>query len=66
MWSDQFFQLVDDKSKQDTTFSTFTSASFVRKRLVNAGFSVFKQEGFGKKREMLVGNSSSSAHHSTN
>ena len=35
MWSDHFFQLIADKSKQDTTFSTFTSASIVRKSLVN-------------------------------
>ena len=66
MWSDHFFQLIADKSKRDTTFSTFTSASIVRKSLVSAGFSVLKQEGFGKKREMLFGNYSSSAHHPTN
>tara|TARA_R110002072_G_scaffold303087_1_gene493086 strand:- start:12066 stop:14108 length:2043 start_codon:yes stop_codon:yes gene_type:complete len=55
MWSDQFFKLIAEKSKQGTSFSTFTSASIVRKSLVNIGFHVQKQEGFGKKREMVFG-----------
>ena len=64
MWTDDFFQLIADKSNNDTTFSTFTSASLVRKSLVSAGFSVLKQEGFGKKREMLFGRFSSSVNFS--
>tara|TARA_R110001592_G_scaffold59620_2_gene180885 strand:+ start:7345 stop:9390 length:2046 start_codon:yes stop_codon:yes gene_type:complete len=55
MWTNQFFNLVASKSKQGTTFSTFTSASIVREGLSKAGFKVQKQEGFGKKREMIFG-----------
>ena len=55
MWTDHFFSLIADKSKKGSTFSTFTSASLVRKSLTNAGFNVLKQEGFGKKREMVFG-----------
>jgi tRNA 5-methylaminomethyl-2-thiouridine biosynthesis bifunctional protein len=55
MWSENFFQLVAEKSKNSSTFSTFTSASIVRKGLENVGFNVSKKEGFGKKREMLFG-----------
>tara|TARA_R110001592_G_scaffold52649_10_gene161449 strand:- start:46752 stop:48803 length:2052 start_codon:yes stop_codon:yes gene_type:complete len=55
MWTDKLFSLATEKSKHGTTFSTFTSASIVRKRLSKAGFDVLKQEGFGKKREILFG-----------
>lgn len=55
MWSEDFFNLIAQRSKHGTHFSTFTSASIVRQRLKAADFQVEKQEGFGKKREMLFG-----------
>lgn len=55
MWTDSFFKAIAQKSKCGTTFSTFTSASMVRKCLASANFTVYKQEGFGKKREMVFG-----------
>ncbi len=55
MWTDCFFNQIAKMSKHETTFSTFTSASIVRKSLSKAGFLVKKQEGFGKKREMIYG-----------
>lgn len=55
MWTADFFKLIREKSNPEATFSTFTSASIVRKTLIENGFTVSKQEGFGKKREMLFG-----------
>ena len=55
MWTDQLFQQMARLSHTNTTFATFTSASAVRKGLQQAGFTVNKLPGFGKKREMLAG-----------
>lgn len=56
MWQPELFQQMARLSKTTTTFSTFTSAGDVRRGLMNAGFNVIKRTGFGKKREMLIGN----------
>ncbi len=37
------------------TLATFTSAGFVRRGLQEAGFTMQKRKGFGRKREMLIG-----------
>ncbi len=37
------------------TLATFTSAGFVRRGLQDAGFTMHKRKGFGRKREMLTG-----------
>ena len=37
------------------TLATFTSAGFVRRGLQEAGFTMRKTKGFGRKRDMLVG-----------
>jgi hypothetical protein len=37
------------------TLATFTSAGFVRRGLQEAGFTMQKTKGFGRKRDMLVG-----------
>lgn len=55
MWSEQLFVELSRLSKTNTSFATFTSASQVRRNLMNIGFNVFKVAGFGKKREMLYG-----------
>ena len=55
MWSDEVFKQIARLSNSGTTFSTFTSASLVRKGLDAVGFNVQKLSGFGKKREMLSG-----------
>lgn len=55
MWQPSLFQKMATLSKNNTTFATFTSASDVRRGLQAAGFEVSKRQGFGKKREMLVG-----------
>ncbi|MDI1300206.1 tRNA (5-methylaminomethyl-2-thiouridine)(34)-methyltransferase MnmD [Methylotenera sp.] len=56
MWQTELFQQMARLSKTSTTFATFTSAGDVRRGLINAGFNVTKRTGFGKKREMLIGN----------
>lgn len=55
MWQPTVFAQMARLSKPNTTFATFTSAGFVRRGLIAAGFAVNKQAGFGKKREMLTG-----------
>jgi tRNA U34 5-methylaminomethyl-2-thiouridine-forming methyltransferase MnmC len=55
MWQAELFQQMARLSKTSTTFATFTSAGDVRRGLTQAGFSVTKRIGFGKKREMLTG-----------
>ena len=37
------------------TLATFTSAGFVRRGLQEAGFTMRKTKGFGRKRDMLIG-----------
>lgn len=55
MWNDRLFELVANSSKQGATLATFTAAGFVRRGLQVAGFNMQKRKGYGKKREMLVG-----------
>mgnify|MGYP001142992804 CR=1 FL=1 len=55
MWTDTVFSHMHRLSQTGTTLSTFTAAGQVRRGLVNTGFAIQKQKGFGKKREMLVG-----------
>lgn len=55
MWNNALFQQMARLSKISATFATFTSAGDVRRGLLQAGFSVSKRTGFGKKREMLTG-----------
>lgn len=40
---------------RETSFATFTAASWVRKALQEHGFEVEKDAGFGRKRDMLFG-----------
>lgn len=55
MWTENVFKKIAMCSKTGATFSTFAAAGFVRRNLQSAGFSVKKDTGFGKKREMLYG-----------
>lgn len=55
MWSAALFQQMALHSQPQTTFATFTAASAVRKGLMQAGFTVEKSKGFGRKRERLIG-----------
>lgn len=55
MWTDEVIGSIRNLSNLGTSFATFTSAGFVKRNLQAAGFSVTKQSGYGRKREMLVG-----------
>lgn len=55
MWDTKTLHEIARLSSQNTTFATYTAASQVRKNLLENGFNVFKDKGFGKKREMLYG-----------
>lgn len=55
MWSQTLFDSMAFLSKEHCTLATFTAAGFVKRGLVQAGFNIRKQKGFGRKREMIVG-----------
>ena len=53
MWSPRVFELVTARSSPGAHAATFTVAGAVRRGLAEAGFSVAKRPGFGRKRERL-------------
>ncbi|WP_203293953.1 tRNA (5-methylaminomethyl-2-thiouridine)(34)-methyltransferase MnmD [Maricaulis parjimensis] len=53
MWSQPVLDAVGRLSAPGARVGTFTVAGFVRRGLAEAGFSVSKQPGFGRKRERL-------------
>ena len=55
MWDSELLRRLSYFCKTGSTFSTYTSASDVRKSLINIGYAVKKVKGFGAKREMLAG-----------
>ena len=55
MWTPTLFNAMARLARPDATLATFTSAGFVRRGLQEAGFSMQKTKGFGRKREMLTG-----------
>ena len=55
MWSDSLFRHIAKSCRYNATIATFTAAGFVRRGLIAAGFTMHKRKGYGKKREMLVG-----------
>ncbi|MFY2508048.1 bifunctional tRNA (5-methylaminomethyl-2-thiouridine)(34)-methyltransferase MnmD/FAD-dependent 5-carboxymethylaminomethyl-2-thiouridine(34) oxidoreductase MnmC [Vibrio pectenicida] len=55
MWSQTLFDGMAKLAKQDCTCATFTAAGFVRRGLIEAGFTMKKVKGFGTKRDMIAG-----------
>ena len=55
MWSPHLFAAMARLARPGATLATFTSAGFVRRGLQDAGFTMYKTKGFGRKREMLTG-----------
>ncbi|WP_433691169.1 bifunctional tRNA (5-methylaminomethyl-2-thiouridine)(34)-methyltransferase MnmD/FAD-dependent 5-carboxymethylaminomethyl-2-thiouridine(34) oxidoreductase MnmC [Kosakonia cowanii] len=55
MWTAALFQAMARLTRPGGTLATFTSAGFVRRGLQEAGFTMQKRKGFGRKREMLSG-----------
>ncbi len=55
MWTKEIFAFMKKNSKAGATFSTYSTAGFVREGLADAGFVVEKATGFGNKKHMLKG-----------
>lgn len=55
MWTQAVFNEMARLSVPGATFATFTAAGDVKRGLREAGFTVNKQKGFGRKRDMLAG-----------
>ncbi|WP_208646981.1 bifunctional tRNA (5-methylaminomethyl-2-thiouridine)(34)-methyltransferase MnmD/FAD-dependent 5-carboxymethylaminomethyl-2-thiouridine(34) oxidoreductase MnmC [Buttiauxella warmboldiae] len=55
MWTPQLFTAMAKLARPGGTLATFTCAGFVRRGLIEAGFTMTKTKGFGRKREMLTG-----------
>lgn len=55
MWSQSLFDAMARLSRSGATLATFTAAGFVRRGLIEAGFDMHKEPGFGHKREMICG-----------
>ncbi|CCN70412.1 bifunctional tRNA (5-methylaminomethyl-2-thiouridine)(34)-methyltransferase MnmD/FAD-dependent 5-carboxymethylaminomethyl-2-thiouridine(34) oxidoreductase MnmC [Vibrio nigripulchritudo] len=55
MWNQNLFDGMAKLARQDCSCATFTAAGFVRRGLIEAGFSMKKVKGFGTKREMIAG-----------
>lgn len=55
MWTPQLFNAMAKLARPGGTLATFTCAGFVRRGLIDAGFTMTKAKGFGRKRTMLTG-----------
>ncbi|NOU49675.1 bifunctional tRNA (5-methylaminomethyl-2-thiouridine)(34)-methyltransferase MnmD/FAD-dependent 5-carboxymethylaminomethyl-2-thiouridine(34) oxidoreductase MnmC [Pseudoalteromonas sp. JBTF-M23] len=55
MWQQSLFDAMANLSRTGATFATFTAAGFVRRGLQQAGFECQKVKGYGRKREMVIG-----------
>ncbi len=55
MWTQQLFNAMAKLARPGGTLATFTCAGFVRRGLTEAGFTMTKAKGFGRKRTMLTG-----------
>lgn len=55
LWNEMLMRQVAKHTVANGTFATYTAAGFVRRGLQSAGFEVHKINGFGTKRDMLIG-----------
>ena len=55
LWEPTLMSEVGAHTKKGGTFATYTAAGFVRRGLVQAGFTVDRVQGFGRKRHMTRG-----------
>jgi tRNA U34 5-methylaminomethyl-2-thiouridine-forming methyltransferase MnmC len=55
MWSSALMAEVARHTAPGGTFATYTAAGHVRQALAEAGFTVARQPGFGRKRHMTTG-----------
>lgn len=55
MWSSEVMENIATLSAPKASFASFTAAGFVRENLTQAGFTVDKVKGHGRKRHMIRG-----------
>jgi tRNA U34 5-methylaminomethyl-2-thiouridine-forming methyltransferase MnmC len=55
LWSSDLMAAVARHTAPGGTFATYTAAGHVRRALTEAGFTVTRQPGFGRKRHMTAG-----------
>ncbi|MBN8630970.1 MAG: tRNA (5-methylaminomethyl-2-thiouridine)(34)-methyltransferase MnmD [Rhodobacterales bacterium] len=55
LWSEELMAEVARHTAPGGTFATYTAAGHVRRALAEAGFTVTRQPGFGRKRHMSTG-----------
>jgi len=55
MWTAHLYEHMARLSHEGTSLATFTAAGDVRRGLKAVGFDVEKRDGFGRKRDMVVG-----------
>jgi tRNA U34 5-methylaminomethyl-2-thiouridine-forming methyltransferase MnmC len=55
LWTDALMQAVGHHTAPGGSFATYTAAGFVRRALQEAGFTVTREAGFGRKRHMTSG-----------
>jgi len=55
MWAPDVMQAVGDHTTAGGTLATYTAAGHVRRALEDAGFTITRTPGFGRKRHMTRG-----------
>ena len=55
LWGKDLMLVVGENTAVGGTFGTYTAAGWVRRNLQAAGFEVERIKGYGKKRQMMVG-----------
>lgn len=55
LWGTELMGQIADHTTLGGTFATYTAAGFVRRALADAGFTVTRDAGFGRKRHMARG-----------
>jgi tRNA U34 5-methylaminomethyl-2-thiouridine-forming methyltransferase MnmC len=55
LWSSHVMHAVARATRAGGSFATYTAAGHVRRALIDAGFIVTRQQGFGTKRHMTTG-----------
>ena len=61
LWHEALFANISRLSADDARLATFTAAGFVKRGLIQAGFDVEMQKGFGKKRDMITAHKAGNA-----
>ncbi|MEP3347274.1 MAG: tRNA (5-methylaminomethyl-2-thiouridine)(34)-methyltransferase MnmD [Litoreibacter sp.] len=55
LWAPELMRQVGQHTAEGGTFATYTAAGHVRRSLADAGFTVERVQGYGRKRHMSIG-----------